>query len=237
MDVSDVVSQFPDTDESDWRRVDEGWAHKDARIAEAVQVLGPALFRGGDFWGGKFRRGKFYDGIFRDGKFRGGEFWGGAFWDGVFYDGEFHGGEFYDGRFRGGVFWDGKFEGGVFHDGEFHGGEFRGGEFHDGKFYDGIFWGGKFLGGEYRVGEYYRGVFHDTPLQLLGVLPWPVNVCGPREVQIDTMRYTLDEWESQLPELLRKHCITKYEAKMRTVLQTCRKWFEDNPDCVTEEDG
>jgi len=187
MNVSDVVAQFPDTVESDWRQVGKGWAHRDAMIDEAVEVCGPAIFRYGEFHGGAF--------------------WGGEFWNGTFYGGKFH---------------DGLFRGGTFRGGTFYGGAFRGGEFRGGVFFSGF---------------YYRGVFHSTPLQLFGVLPWMVNVCGPREIRIGCEYHTLNEWESKLPEWLRMPPAGEHEAEVRTVLQICRKWFEDNPDCVTEEDG
>jgi len=254
MNVSDVVAQFPDTVESDWRRVGKGWAHKDAQVGEAAWVRGPVVLRRGEFNGGEFRDGEFYGGVFM----------GGLFYGGMFYDGEFH-----DGLFRGGTF-----RGGTFYHGDFYDGDFSGGVFYGGHFRDGAFLGGEFRGGAFFSGFYYRGIFHDTPLQLLGVLPWPVNVCGPWEVQIGHLHYTLDEWESHLPKLFRayhlvqedefqeawlqqhwqqfENCPTHVirvpecllasppptsEPDVRAVLRLCRKWFWEHPDCVTEEDG
>ena len=100
---------------ADWRQLPYGAiAHKDVKIGPHCSILGPAMFRGGDFLGGVFRGGEFLGGLFLGGVFRGGDFLGGVFRGGEFLGGVFRGGEFLGGEFQGGVFRGGVFRGGMF---------------------------------------------------------------------------------------------------------------------------
>jgi len=214
MTIDTAVKCYPSTKAADWRELPNGAvAHVDAVINDACLILGDAVFRGGVFYGGEF-----YSGVFYGGEFYSGEFYGGVFYGGEFYGGVFRGGEFYGGIFRGGRFYGGKFCGG--------------------KFYGGRFYGGRFYSGGFRSGEFYGGIFHSgeffaTPLQLFGILPWPVNASGLNTIQIGCERHTIAEWKEQLSAIVWKYGAEVHEPKIRDkVLPICEQWFIEHPDCI-----
>lgn len=155
--------------------------------------------------------------------FRGGWFSGGWFSGGTFEGGAFSGGAFSGGWFSGGGFWGGWFKGGWFSGGTFWGGTFLGG----------TFLGGTFEGGTFLAGTFKGGTFKGAPLFLHGVLPWPVNTCGPLSVAIGCEHHTLTEWRKKLPAILRLYREQKRAKRVRAVLKICEQWFQDNPGVIT----
>ena len=116
------------------------------------------------------------------------------------------------------------FRGGVFSGGDFYGGDFRGGVFRGGDFHDGVFRGGVFRGGDFR----------GTPLQLFGLLPWPANVSGFNRLQIGCEDNSIDEWESNVKEIVARNNVREHLGAVRSVVALAKQWFIDNPDVVKE---
>lgn len=121
MTIGEILTRFADTRAEDWTALACGaWKHVDAHIGPATKILGPCIFRGGEFSGGIFHGGEFHGGLFRAGAFLGGTFMHGLFRGaGIFRSGVFRRGNFYGGSFCGDV---------IVHDGTFYGGHYPGGE-------------------------------------------------------------------------------------------------------------
>lgn len=96
--------------------------------------------------------------------------------------------------------------------GRFDGGIFHGGYFYDGYFDGGYFDGGTFHGGTFHGGRFYDGVFRETPFQLLGYLPFTVNISGSDTVQVGCENHTLEWWEDHWDEVCDDNRVDKGKA-------------------------
>ena len=139
------------------------------------------------------------------------------------------------GRIYGGVIHGGWIYGGEIYGGWIYGGEIYGGEIYGGRIYDGEIYGGRVYGGRIYGGVTLGGSIFSSPILIVRLVPWPINVSHPQRkwVSVGCETHEIRVWRRELRRYMEWYKIEstpRFEADAMAVLARCEQWCdEQNP--------